>query len=386
MGYQHVLDHHRTQLCLNLMGKAFRRIIITPMESYFNLYEFMTIASYFAQRYEDKPLQLVHTLDFTFSCHAAPEANEKNEFVFGTGGKLLEGLKKMVASLEGLKHLSLRDLLLDKTEAMTLLDDVAYSSCETLRSLCIINCTKECYTMLHAGVFVNLKKLTISPQHLGDDLILLLGNTRLRDLYIVQTKHTIQVTSSVSPKVWKECRRMAPFLRVHQLVEGKIKSEISWQEGAPVHSVIYNTPYSRITVSSVLNCSGLYCKDLQVYAYLKLPRFYMPRPFQDRADSSLILLCRSCPKLNILVIRERISTSTVLLIAYYSQSIRRLIVRRNALIKRCDWPHNPEWSDEFYEWLKKTSQSYEETAKEVSTLLGARWEPMNDNEFKLLRL
>lgn len=83
------------------------------MENFFNLYEFMTILSYFCENYEQ--LNLIRTLDFTFSCEFSAENSHGTEDkIFGTGGKLLQSLKRLMDDLLGLKHLSLRDLLLEK--------------------------------------------------------------------------------------------------------------------------------------------------------------------------------------------------------------------------------------------------------------------------------
>ncbi|KAH8035136.1 hypothetical protein HPB51_004377 [Rhipicephalus microplus] len=101
---------------------------------------------------------------------------------------------------------------------------------------------------------------------------------------------------------------------------------------------------------------------------------------------SVVLLCRSCRRLETLVIRERISTATVLLLAYHGRSLRRFVVRGNAVIKKCDWPRNPEWSDEFYSWLRHTAQSYDAVCQEVSQILGFPWAPLTDKQFKTIVL
>ena len=40
------------------------------------------------------------------------------------------------------------------------------------------------------------------------------------------------------------------------------------------------------------------------------------------------------------MIRERISSSTVLLLAYTAKNLRYFYVRKNAIILRSDWPKN----------------------------------------------
>lgn len=86
------------------------------------------------------------------------------------------------------------------------------------------------------------------------------------------------------------------------------------------------------------------------------------------------------------MIRERISTATVLLLAKTGCNLQNLMIRRNAVILRCDWPRSPDWSEEFYQWLKVSSRSYEATEKEVSQLLGAKWRMLTDKQFKVLTL
>jgi hypothetical protein len=41
------------------------------------------------------------------------------------------------------------------------------------------------------------------------------------------------------------------------------------------------------------------------------------------------------------MIRERISSGTVLLLAYTAANLRFFHVRRNAIILKCEWPKNP---------------------------------------------
>jgi F-box protein 39 len=82
------------------------------------------------------------------------------------------------------------------------------------------------------------------------------------------------------------------------------------------------------------------------------------------------------------VIREKISTATVLLVAKSAINLQFFTVRKNAVILRCDWPKNPEWTTDFYDWLRMASKSYEATEREVSQLLGYRWTMLPDKLFK----
>ena len=55
------------------------------------------------------------------------------------------------------------------------------------------------------------------------------------------------------------------------------------------------------------------------------------------------------------------------------KNLRYLNIRRNAIILRCDWPRSPDWSAEFYSWLRRSSRSYADLEREVSQILGFRW-------------
>lgn len=106
-----------------------------------------------------------------------------------------------------------------------------------------------------------------------------------------------------------------------------------------------------------------------------------------------IRLCECCSRLNTLIIRELISTATLLIIVTNARNLTRLVVRRNAIRKRfdCYWliRHNNnglyQWSDAYIDWLKRTSRSYELTFAEVSKKLGYPWQPLTDEQFKRIR-
>lgn len=84
------------------------------------------------------------------------------------------------------------------------------------------------------------------------------------------------------------------------------------------------------------------------------------------------------------MIRDKISTATILEIVSTAKSLRRLYVRRNVILKRCDkdWLRLMNWSPEHYHWIKENSRSYENTEKEVSKILKYRWHMLSEKEFK----
>lgn len=153
-----------------------------------------------------------------------------------------------------------------------------------------------------------------------------------------------------------------------------------------------------------------YADTLQIFGHKLLPRFHQPKSFNERIDAQLIFLSKSCPNLhtlvstfqflfflkqisfltsiysNLQIVRERISTATILILITHVRDLKYFYVRRNAVIIRNDWPKNPSWSEENYQWIKSTCQSYEKTEQEVSKILGYKWKMMTDKEFKLINI
>nr|CAD7589791.1 unnamed protein product [Timema genevievae] len=392
-GWQHVLDHMRLQNCLSRIGRNIRCLVFAPLVNFFNLYEFMNMFSYFAEQPPPDNLGIgpnIRSLRFVFPCNMAVGDETEQAHIFGTGGKLLEALKRLMGNLPSLRHLELIDLMLDTREAQYLLDEVCSVCCTTLCTLAVVNTTKLNYQLLHVGVFLNLQVLVISPQNLGDDVVHLLANTTLRHLHLVQNSYTPEdlVFKPVSSQVWSLCRLTNPQLVVHLEVEGPRNRDPLWQSKAPVHSVLYHSPHARVVSESILTVVDLYRHDLRIYGHRGLPKFNMAKSFHDRIDSLLLLLCRQCPYLHTLVpqilcgiVRERISTSTVILLAYTAKNLLYFYVRRNAVILRCDWPENPEWTPEFYKWLRTSSRTYEATEREVSQMMSRRWTLLSDRQF-----
>ncbi|KAF4521445.1 hypothetical protein B566_EDAN010602 [Ephemera danica] len=448
------------QNCLATVGRNIKTLVFEPMYNFYNLYEFMVMLSYYAERHEMEqegkvycklwlplpqkrreyeiltcfqtfasttlleldciqnfphsfkhqelhfflqheyfPLKVlvdvrgggmgigsrISTLRFTFPCNMAHSSRAEDEYIFGTGGRLLEAFKRLMGSLgRTLRHLQLVDLLLERHEALKLLDDVCYSGCETLESLELVNVTKVPCQLIHPGVFVRLQVLVLSPQTLGVELLQLLGScATLRHLHVLQNRYTPERQVSAPWRAWRQCRRDNPQLSVHLEAQNTREGDVVWQQCAPVRSILYKSPYIRVSSNSVLTAIDQYRSDLEVYGHLSLPRFHRSSSFHDRADSLLLLLCRQCPNIHTLIIRERVSTATVLLLAYTGQNLRFLHVRRNAVILKCDWPRSPEWSEVFYSWLRAASRSYEATEREISQILGYSWSFLSDRQFKL---
>ena len=86
------------------------------------------------------------------------------------------------------------------------------------------------------------------------------------------------------------------------------------------------------------------------------------------------------------MIREKVSTSTLLLIAKAGINLRYFYVRKNAVIIKCDWPRNPDWTTDFYDWLREVSKSYDTTETEISQIIGYKWKMLSDKQFKNMQI
>ncbi|CAG5130249.1 unnamed protein product [Candidula unifasciata] len=384
-GYQRELCPGKTQLCFRRVGSYFKRIVVTPITDYFNLYEFLRILAAFLQYQEEHGLAampLLHTFDFTFACASRGDGEV---IVHGTGGQILEMIKQLLMRISNLKHLKLNQLLVDETDVPGLFDAMANCFSECLSSLEMLNVTKIPFGLTDLARFRNLVKLTVSPQHLNEEVLILLAGLNLLQLHLVQDAYTCDC-EPVSYEAWKLVREMAPWLRVYLEVCGHTRAHLLVQPRAPVYGVFLRTPYSKLTSDLVMSLVEYYSKTLHYFVQENLPRVHGPRGIDARCDSSLLFLVRRCPALHTLVIRERISTSTLILLANEGKNLRTLLVRRHALIKRCDWPQPGMWTKEFYARLRKCALDYDKCIDEVCKLLMRRWRPMTDKQFMRLKI
>lgn len=154
----------RTQTCLSQIGKNFRSLTLEPMLNFYNLYEFMNMVSWYTERARSDNLEMgvgssIRHLKFTFNCNIMSNRDEERIRLFGTGGKLLDALKRLMGNLKKLRTLELVDLMLDPREAQHLLDEVSEGCCMTLHTMILVNTTRVQCQILHAGIFLNLQVL-----------------------------------------------------------------------------------------------------------------------------------------------------------------------------------------------------------------------------------
>ena len=72
------------------VGCFFKRIVVTPISDYYNLYEFLRVLAAFLAYYADFPMPLLHTFRFTFACESR---GMNGVVIIGTGGNILDKVK-----------------------------------------------------------------------------------------------------------------------------------------------------------------------------------------------------------------------------------------------------------------------------------------------------
>ena len=378
-GYRRELCVRKAQECFGKVGFLFKRLIVTPIENFYNLGEFMRVLGSFLVFFKEFPMPLLHTFHFTFAC----ESNGINgNMVHGTGGQILQSINTVLKNLQRLQNLKVNQLLLDAADVPGMVESVILQSSDTLRNLEILNCTKTVYPLLELTQFNRLESLTISPQHLDDEVVLLLASSGLTSLFIVQDQYTC-TCNPVSADAWKMAKDMAPFLKVTLMVSGKSKEQLLIQPHAPVVSIVFETPLLKLSSRQTHDIVHYYGRTLTSLKQSVLPRVFGSRSFHERGDSSFVMLVKNCPKLETLVINERISTATAIVISHEKKCLRTFCVRQNALIKRFDWPKQLGWSDAFFNSLKEGSRCFEEMTREVAKNFEGTWKPYSDLHFKV---
>lgn len=82
------------------------------------------------------------------------------------------------------------------------------------------------------------------------------------------------------------------------------------------------------------------------------------------------------------LLKDPVSTSTLLLIAKAASNLQRFLVFRDVVRCGCDWPHNPEWTADFYDWLCISSATVPSTEREISQILGCKWKMLDEDAYR----
>ena len=182
-----------------------------------------------------------------------------------------------------------------------------------------------------------------------------------------------------------------PKIKVHLRVESVKKCDIILQPNAPVYSVTFRASKCNITTNKIVSIVDMYKYTLTNFGHeLLQDTIYNPaldvNDFQNRVDHLLVLMARNCINLTTLMIREPVSTCTLLILAKAAINLRVFYVRKSSIIINCDWPKNQNWTDDFYEWLQIASKSHDTTEKEISQILGYKWTMLSDKIYKNIRI
>ena len=97
---------------------------------------------------------------------------------------------------------------------------------------------------------------------------------------------------------------------------------------------------------------------------------------------------KTCTFLHTLAIKERISTATCLLIAYYGSrnSLKYFYLRRNCVILRNEYRRHRfeeigDDNDQIHGWLEKNCRKYDRVEEAVSVLFQRSWKMLTDWEY-----
>ena len=113
-----------------------------------------------------------------------------------------------------------------------------------------------------------------------------------------------------------------------------------------------------------------------------VPMYHCPVTFDERSDTSLVLLMRECPNLQVLLICEWVSIATLLIMTREAKNLKKLHVRHSCVLSWFDWPRSSQWTDEYYQWLQNYSASFKLMTEEISRLLNTNWHMLSEHEYE----
>jgi len=291
-GYERILNSYRVQLYLPRKGQYMRRLIIKPIAEYHNMCDFLNILSNFIHYHDYNDYPFPHLEEFSFTFHVLVSIDNDtnnqgaiinayyqhpNAFIrgkkryYGTGGVILQTLRRFISSIRCLKRFYLNNLLLESdSDIGACLDELLENSSETLEYLEILNYSSHIIPLYIVGLFSNLNSLSISSHSLNDDVLLLFANhlIHLYRLNIIQDELTIPCRYSNS--VWTEidiilrANKRQWFIRM--VTKGKCKSEPFWPGSPePIRAIVYDTCSTNVVQNWIYTCMEQYSETLETY-------------------------------------------------------------------------------------------------------------------------
>lgn len=389
-GWQYAIDHWRLRFLIMNAASKWRKLEIEPVTILYNLYEFIRVLTNFSEYYEkntdDRPLEGIRSFTFKWQLLLHERGDQHNTKMVGTGGEMLKSLSLLLSHLHGLTDLSLQELQLEPWECNDFIDDILFKFDSQLRSLCVINLTKVARPFLQIGLFLYLKRLVVSPQHLDESVVALLADLRhLRTLIIFQDEKTLGA-KAVDEKAWASFAENNRHTKIHLVQAGKCQGNLIIQPKAPVYAIIYENSLGQLTDHSTQQICDNYSPTLQYLIQKKLERRYRSRKFMKRVDILAIDIAIRCSQLKLFALRERISLGTALLLAIIAaQHHTAICLRRNALLKRFNWSRQEVrdvlGGEADYDWLRANCKSYETLERTVEAITKSKASIIEDNRY-----
>ncbi|CAF0810947.1 unnamed protein product [Adineta ricciae] len=419
-GYERILNLYRVQRYLPRKSQYIKQLIIKPIPEYHNMCDFLDMLTNFIHHHDQSHYPFPYLDEFSFTFHVLKLINDDennpehlhayneypNAFIrgnkryYGTGGTILNKLRKFISSVRSLKRFHLNDLFLASDfDIGACLEELLVNSGETLEYIEVLNYTSYVIPLYTVGLFPNLHTISISPHSLDDGVLLLFANhlIYLRRLDIVHDELTI--SHRYRDSVWNEIEEILKESKrrwnIRMITKGKCKEEPLWPQGsAPIQSIIYNTCSVKVVQTSIYTCMEQFSATLEIYAHLKsMCRVYIPRSFLERADTAYIGLVKTARYLHTLAIKERISTATCLLIAYYGakNNLKQFYLRRNCVILRNEYRkylfrESGDNNESIHSWLEQHCRKYDRVEDAVSVLFGRKWKMLTDWEYNRMCL
>ncbi|CAJ0955244.1 unnamed protein product, partial [Mesorhabditis belari] len=389
-GWQNHIDHYRIRFLTAKVVTKWHRFEVIPVANLSNMYEFLRTISNFSEYYErnagEEPLSGLRSFRFhwemliqkaalnQFNRDESSRQEDQNEKHkpdevrdIGTGGTMLEGIWFFLQHLYGLK--------------------IWLFFNEKLEEFYLLNATLYRKSIMYLGLFLNLRKLVVSPQHIDDDSLILIGDLQyLKTFMLVQTEKTSE-ERSCSRQAWekfKESNRKRT--KLYLVLSGRCKKEMLIQMGAPVHSIIWENYIGQLTKDLAQQIYSEYFETLTEFIQKGLERKKRENKFSERADIPAVEIMNHCTQLQYFALRERISTATALILALKAKEMCcKLCIRQNALLKRNCWPSTDFI---FYgikvsrKWILNICFDYDLTAEKILEITRDTRCIMNDQQYK----
>ncbi|CAB3399584.1 unnamed protein product [Caenorhabditis bovis] len=391
-GWQYHIDHWKLRFLITNAARRWRILIIRPVTNLFNLYEFFRVLTNFSEYYEkhspdDKPLAMIRTFHFQWRLHV--EEDEVGGILhdkdIGTGGEMLHTLTNVVKHLHGLQSISLIDLQLTAWEAEQFIIELLEKFSTQLRYLSLLNVTLHAKSFLQIGLFLNLEKLLISPQMLQIDSLSLISCLRhLTTFCIIQDEKSV-AAPCCNKEAWKQFKAQnCGRTKVWLILKGKPKIPLIIQPFAPVYGIKMEMSSGQLTHEVADDIVNFYSETLCQFVQCGLERMKRGNKMSERADSAIVRIASRCRNLEVLTFREHLSHGTALILGVYSKRNNfKLIIRKNAMLKRVCWCRRDlrEFDIDF-DWLKQISKNRDVLINEIQNLTENSWTVLEDRMYK----